>query len=354
MSGSASPGAVLSAAGPTVYAAADAEHALAGVAPHLVRGFAANLARAADVVARRLVAAAQREGICGGLEWDGDRAFFGLADGGYLVARARQHAFNRVEVAQRLNVDPAALLLRIAGHTVEAKALAVELTDACVNLALAHERRPSITAPGARDSLDLVAGLDADEACLSLERLATDGHNLHQCGRTRLGWSLPDVLRYDLESPGVDVRFVGVRRDLHVGDDLGGLFAARLIARWPCVHGWRYSTSAAPPPISSPTAPVLLTTTSPPGRPRRCGRCCSMPADIWALTSRSRRPGASPWRRPATQPLSRLLHRLLGESRGPARVLFMTSRRLGGIAAQPPGSDQPPVSGAASPGGSGQ
>ena len=108
---------------------------------------------------------------------------------------------------------------RIAGRTAAARGLAAELTDACVGLALGYARRDDV-APAAADSLDLVAGLDPDAACLVLERLATEGHNLHPCGRTRLGWSVPDLLAYDLESTGVPLGFVGIRRDLHVGDDL--------------------------------------------------------------------------------------------------------------------------------------
>ena len=89
------------AVGPTVHAAAAAEAALSIAAPGLVAGFMTNLSRAADVVARRLVGAAQREGLAGtDLPWEGDRAFFPLANGGYLVARARRHAFGRVEVAE--------------------------------------------------------------------------------------------------------------------------------------------------------------------------------------------------------------------------------------------------------------
>nr|WP_277605423.1 IucA/IucC family protein [Glycomyces sp. L485] len=34
-----------------------------------------------------------------------------------------------------------------------------------------------------------------------METLATDGHQLHPCARTRLGWNADDIARYDLETP---------------------------------------------------------------------------------------------------------------------------------------------------------
>nr|WP_255671758.1 IucA/IucC family protein [Glycomyces amatae] len=40
-----------------------------------------------------------------------------------------------------------------------------------------------------------------------METLATDGHQLHPCARTRLGWTRTDLERYDLETP----RPIGVR-----------------------------------------------------------------------------------------------------------------------------------------------
>src|SRR5439155_9089019 len=94
--------------------------------------------------------------------------------------------------------------------------LADELTDACVNLALGYARRP------AWEPLRWT-GADADEQMLRFERLATEGHFLHPCGRTRLGWRVADLLAHDQESAGTRVGFVALRRDLHVGDDVGAL-----------------------------------------------------------------------------------------------------------------------------------
>ena len=94
------------------------------------------------------------------------------------------------------------------------------------------------------DSLDLAAGLDSDAQCVFFERLATEGHNLHPCGRTRIGWTVADLLAYDLESDGTDVGFVGVRRAVHIGDDVGGQLMADLPidrARYAVtpVHAWQ-------------------------------------------------------------------------------------------------------------------
>lgn len=236
--------ATLAAAGPTVRAAARAEDELTSAAPHLMPAFAAQLARAADVVTRRLVGAAAREGVAGQVEWDGDRAFLPLRDGGFLVATASRHAFGRAEVAQPLELDPAELVRRIAGDTPEADALGAELSDAVVGLALAYARADGVRnpAPGGGDSIDRIVDLPADAACLALEQLATEGHNLHPCGRTRLGWSMADRLAYDLESPGLDVRYVALHKDFHLGDDVGpevpGVDRSRYVVT--PVHPWQW------------------------------------------------------------------------------------------------------------------
>src|SRR5581483_6210040 len=94
-----------------------------------------------------------------------------------------------------------------------------ELADNVVKLALAYTRRQPDP-----DPLRSAAGLGPDDQAAYLERRSTDGHNLHPCGRTRLGWDVGDALAHDLESPGTAVGFVAIRRDLHTGDDLGALF----------------------------------------------------------------------------------------------------------------------------------
>src|SRR5207248_7937185 len=110
-----------------------------------------------------------------------------------------------------------------------AAGLVEELADAVRNLALAYARRPAWDPAGWHEP-------DADVRLLRFERLATEGHPLHPCGRTRLGWRIADLLAHDQESAGTSVGFVAVRRDLHVGDDVGAL-----------LRGW-YPSLPAPPP----------------------------------------------------------------------------------------------------------
>ena len=169
---------------------------LAALAPHLVEPFRAALPRAAATVGRRLAGALYREDIGDGRErWAG---------------RGRHHGFDRVEV-DKLDgdADPADLLP--AGLPADrAAALAAELDNAATNLAIAYAR----PAPPP-------AGTGPDAAALAAERLAVDGHNLHPCGRTRLGWTTADTLRHDVEAGATTVAFVAVHRDLLVGDDIG-------------------------------------------------------------------------------------------------------------------------------------
>jgi D-ornithine---citrate ligase len=161
------------------------------------------LPRAVDVVGRRLLGAAWRERLGGAR--------------GLLAGRAlRRYGFERVELAEPVTAPPAALLSALG---VDAPGLAEELADAVRNLALAYARRPAWDPAGWHEP-------DADVRLLRFERLATEGHHLHPCGRTRLGWRVADVLAHDQESPGTSVGFVAVRRDLHVGDDVGALLRA--------------------------------------------------------------------------------------------------------------------------------
>jgi D-ornithine---citrate ligase len=186
---------------------------LAALAPHLIAGYAQAVPRAIDVVSRRLLGAAARERL-----------------GGYpdvLRGRpVRRYGFDRVELTEPVRAHPVRLLNRLG---VDAPQLADELTDACVNLAVAYARRPAWE-PLRWD------GVDADAQVLRFERLATEGHALHPCGRTRLGWRIADLLAHDQESAGTSVGFVAIRRDLHVGDDVGTL-----------LRGW-YPSLPAPPP----------------------------------------------------------------------------------------------------------
>jgi siderophore synthetase component len=192
-------------------AAAQTEAGLAATAPHLVDGYRAALPAAADLVGRRLLGALFRENVVA-----------------VRKASGRQHAFNRYEFDSAGTGDPAALL-----PPDGADGLAGEITNATVNLAVAYARRTAIDAAlrsqavGAADVLAAVSGDPgtADERALVLERLATDGHNLHPCGRTRLGWQVPDLLRHDLESEATSVDFIAVRQDRLSGDDVGAVLA---------------------------------------------------------------------------------------------------------------------------------
>jgi siderophore synthetase component len=180
-----------------------ADTELGALAPELIDGYVAARPRALDVVGRRLLGAAWRERL-------------GAARG-LLAGRAlRRYGFDRVELAEPVTAHPAMLLSALG---VDAPGLVEELADAVTNLAVGYARRPAWD-PAAWDEPD------ADVRLLRFERLATEGHHLHPCGRTRLGWRLADVLAHDQESPGTSVGFVAVHRDLHIGDDVGALLRA--------------------------------------------------------------------------------------------------------------------------------
>lgn len=178
-----------------------AEAQLAAAAPELVAGFRAALPRAAQTVGRRLLGALCREDI-------------GESRARYAAAGTR-HAFDRVEFAA-VPVDHPVRLLpdELAGGA--GRVLVDELRDAVLNLAIAYARRERL---GDADTTPGHDGPDGD--AVRAERLAVDGHNLHPCGRTRLGWRVDDVLRHDLEAGTTGIGFVAVRRDLLTGPDLG-------------------------------------------------------------------------------------------------------------------------------------
>jgi siderophore synthetase component len=175
-----------------------AEH-LSRAAPALVGPFRAAVPRAAATVGRRLASALYRENIAGARE-----RFAGVG---------RRHGFDRLEV-DKLDDPPTGPAGLLPAGLPGAAGLAQELTDATVNLALAYAR-PQPPDPGA----------DPDGRALAYERVAVDGHNLHPCGRTRLGWDTGDTLRHDVEAGSTTVAFVAVHPDLHIGDDLGATLA---------------------------------------------------------------------------------------------------------------------------------
>ncbi|GAB2571785.1 iron transporter [Paractinoplanes abujensis] len=163
---------------------AHTEAALAVHAPDLVPGFLAALPEAADTVGRRLRGALVREG---------------LKD----MGPGTRHGFGRVEYATAGVDDPLDML-----DGLDAPGFAAEIRNAVMNLAIALARPHP------------VPGDHPDEQIIALERLAVAGHNLHPCGRTRLGWDTGDVLAHDLEAGRTRIGFVAVRADLHIGDDV--------------------------------------------------------------------------------------------------------------------------------------
>jgi D-ornithine---citrate ligase len=101
-----------------------------------------------------------------------------------------------------------------------------ELADTVANLALAYARseeqrltlRQVAKELDARDTVDLAQRLVARETpadvVVFFERLNTEGHNLHPCGRGRLGMQPADLLRHDLESEiSTDLILVAIRRE---------------------------------------------------------------------------------------------------------------------------------------------
>jgi hypothetical protein len=185
---------------------AHVEASLAVHAPHLIDGFLAALPEAADTVGRRLRGALTREG---------------LRD----MGPGEVHGFDRVEYPSSGVDDPVELL-----GGIDAPGLAAELRNAVVNLAVAMCRP---TPP---------VGDGPDWQAIGLERLAVAGHNLHPCGRTRLGWDTSDVLAHDLETPATRIGFVAVRADLHLGDDVYPQVAAPPGYRVQPVHVWQRDT----------------------------------------------------------------------------------------------------------------
>lgn len=125
------------------------------------------------------------------------------------------------------------------------RSFAAEVADSVANLALAYARsarhraalRQAAVRLGASDALDLaqmVAGHDAGhDVTVFFERLNTEGHNLHPCGRGRLGMRAADLLRHDLESEApTDLILTGVQRARvestpdEFGRDIGQLLRA--------------------------------------------------------------------------------------------------------------------------------
>ncbi|GGN87576.1 hypothetical protein GCM10010112_70400 [Actinoplanes lobatus] len=194
-------------------AAAHTEAALTVHAPHLVDGFLNHLPHAADTVGRRLRAALVRENLTP------------------QTTGGRTHAFHRVEYPTAGVDDPVDLLTGIDTTGT----MTAEIRNAVLNLAVAL----------ARYDARIPADADPDTTAIHLERLAVAGHNLHPCGRTRLGWDTADVLAHDLEAGHTAIRFIAVQDHAHLGDDLStwlNLPQAPPGYRIQPVHAWQHDT----------------------------------------------------------------------------------------------------------------
>ena len=304
------------ATGATRDAAAVAKRKLALLAPGLVDGFRAALPRATASVAGRLSAALWREDVAGA------RA--------RPAPPGRRHAFDRIDVELAAGVAPDPVdLLPDAVLGRGGCSLATELTDAVVNLAIAYARHEPAVWPTAG------AGR-ADRVALAAERLAVEGHNLHPCGRTRLGWEVADTLAHDLEAGETGIGFVAVPRSAHVGDDVAALLA-EMYPQVPAaprgyvcqpVHGWQLAAvlRGRHPRLrpldgylaAAPTA-ALRTLLLPAGRDGR-HRYLKLSLDIQVTSTRRTISVASTRNGPA---ISRLLGRLLDDDPAAGRVLLL-------------------------------
>jgi siderophore synthetase component len=106
------------------------------------------------------------------------------------------------------------------------RSFGAELADTVANLALAYARseehglalRQVAIELDAPDTVGLAQRLVARETpedpMVFFERLNTEGHNLHPCGRGRLGMQPADLLRHDLESQtSTELILVAIRRE---------------------------------------------------------------------------------------------------------------------------------------------
>lgn len=286
---------------------------LADLAPQLLDGYFEALPRARVTVATRLAEALWREDL-------GD-------------ARARfhgeRHGFDRI-LLDPVDEDPTRL--------VQHEGLRAELDSAVHGLALAYARRATqdpghraaAAALGAPDLLALLDGTAPDERTARLEQLAVEGHNLHPCGRTRLGWGTGDLIAHDLESESTAIGFLAVPPDLALGDDLAERLGVAVPAgrRLLPVHIWqlRHLTGRHPGLFADGTLRVLdqvlparptaaLRTVLPPG-----STYLKLSLDIQVTSTRRSISIASTRNGPA---LTAVLARLLELVPGGDRVLLM-------------------------------
>jgi siderophore synthetase component len=236
---------------------------LEGNAPGYASAFLEQLPRARTVVLHRLLAALWREDI-GEIRTAGRRLAAGdqsglarlLADfrpGTWLVREfcdelgatamlafpiRAEHAFHNLKpgnpvlclrAAEATVIESPRDLVTLLAEFAPAsgwRSFAAELADTVANLTLAYTRSEEqrlalcqVAAElGAPDTVSLAQRLAAHETpedvMVFFERLNTEGHNLHPCGRGRLGMQPADLLRHDLESQtSTDLILVAIKRE---------------------------------------------------------------------------------------------------------------------------------------------
>ncbi|MBV9160199.1 MAG: hypothetical protein JO309_12310 [Pseudonocardiales bacterium] len=254
-------------------------------APRYAAAFLAQLPRARTVVLHRLLAALWRENV-GAIRTASrrldvsthalDRAdpsalsalLGGVQPGAWQVYELdgtavlafpirAEHSFNNVEpdnpvlclrAGEAIAIESPHDLVELLAEYEPApgwRSFAAELADAVANLTLAYARseeqrlalRQLAVQLHAPDTVGLAQMVSAREApedvMVFFERLNTEGHNLHPCGRGRLGMQPAALLRHDLESEtSTDLILVGVRRERaestpdEQGRDVGQLLCA--------------------------------------------------------------------------------------------------------------------------------
>ncbi|HJT04774.1 MAG TPA: IucA/IucC family protein [Pseudonocardiaceae bacterium] len=247
-------------------------------APEYASAFQEQLPRARNVVLHRLLAALWREDV-GTIRTAGRRVdageqplLAGFRPGMWLVREfcdaltapamlafpiRAEHAFHNIKpgdpvlclrAAEATVIESPGDLVALCAEFAPAtrwRSFAAELADTVANLALAYTRseeqrlalRHVATELDAPDTVSLAQRLTAretlEDVMVFFERLNTEGHNLHPCGRGRLGMQPADLLRHDLESQtSTDLVLVAVRRQRieftpdERGRDIGQLLCA--------------------------------------------------------------------------------------------------------------------------------
>lgn len=188
-----------------------------GVPAELAEGYRAALPRARADVLARLWGCLTRDPLAGVAmrHREGDALVVTLADGRRVrgpaeaatpfAARPRDLT---ISVDEHPHTDPADLLaaLDLPGP---ATGLARELAAAELSLALAEAARPR--PHGGAPTLLWLAGQNQVDPIAYLEQSVLDGHPLHPCSRTRLGFTAADILAYAPEHrPVVDLEVFAV------------------------------------------------------------------------------------------------------------------------------------------------